>query len=125
MSEQQTEWGILELLGHRRLGGRVTEVEKFGTKMARIDIPDMRDGAASDATVATQYYGPAAIYGFHPCTEEVARAEARYNQPRPVALLSPPPSRVPDYGPDDEDDTDDIDRSGEEADHVCTGDLPL
>jgi hypothetical protein len=104
MSEPATEWGILELLGHRRLGGRVTEVEKFGTKMARIDIPDTSTGAAPDAVVATQFYGPSAIYGFHPCTEQVARAEAQYNQPRPIALLSPLPverDRQSEEGDDD------------------------
>lgn len=106
MNESVNEWGILELLGHRRLGGRVTEVEKFGSKMARIDIPDTTEGAAPDAVVATQFYASGAIYGFTPCTEAVARAEARWSQPRPVALLSPAQAETPDEH-DEHDDGDD------------------
>jgi hypothetical protein len=34
-----SEWVILELLGHVRLGGLVTEEERFVSKMGRIDVP--------------------------------------------------------------------------------------
>src|SRR5687768_8629685 len=41
MSEQkQDAWAIVELMGHVRLAGRLTEEEKFGTKMGRLDIPN-------------------------------------------------------------------------------------
>lgn len=33
------EWAIVEIMGHRKLYGRVHEEERFGTKMLRIDIP--------------------------------------------------------------------------------------
>lgn len=36
-------WAVLELMGHRRLGGYLREVEMGGGKMLRIDIP--RPGA--------------------------------------------------------------------------------
>jgi hypothetical protein len=32
-------WAIVELMGHVRLAGRLTEEEKFGAKMGRLDIP--------------------------------------------------------------------------------------
>lgn len=92
MSEPFKSWAILELLGHRRLGGMVTEVELFGGRMARIDIPDTSEGAAPDKVIATQHYSQAAIYGCHPCTEEAAREAARWCQPQlPVTPLALPP----------------------------------
>lgn len=75
------DWAILELMGHRRLAGRVTEVSQFGTAMCRIDIP-MANGA-----MLTQYYGGPSIYCLTPTTEEIARAVAAANQPQPVHLF--------------------------------------
>jgi hypothetical protein len=57
-------WAILELMGHRTRAGHVSEVELFGSKMLRLDIP----GAERP-----EYYMAAAIYGFRVCTEEEAR----------------------------------------------------
>ncbi len=71
-------WAILELMGHRRLGGYVTDESMFGTAMCRIDVP------SEDGTVATQFYGGASIYCLTPCTGETARAVARDCRPEPV-----------------------------------------
>lgn len=73
-------WGVVELMGHTRLAGFVTEEEKFGTKLGRIDIPRSDDG--SEAT--TVYFGGSSIYRITPTTEPVARSIARTNQPRVV-----------------------------------------
>lgn len=77
MSERFNEWAILELMGHRRLAGRAEDVEVFGGRMCRIDIP-------SDPPV-TQFFGPASIYSMTPTTEEVCRAFAK-QQGAPPAL---------------------------------------
>jgi hypothetical protein len=74
-------WAILELMGHRRLGGKVSEVEMFGAKMCRIDVPHATD---PDKTFVSQLYGGASIYCLTPCTEEAARAVAKLSQPAPV-----------------------------------------
>lgn len=67
-------WAILELMGHRKLAGVLTEVS--GGAMAgfiRIDIP----GPGKDAPmVATQFYAPGAVYCITPTTEAMARAVA-------------------------------------------------
>jgi hypothetical protein len=76
-------WAVLELFGHRRLGGRVQEIEQFGARMLRIDIPSATE---PNKVYATQTYGGGAIYGCHPVTEEVARAAARLCQPEPATL---------------------------------------
>lgn len=40
-------WAILELMGHRRLGGYVTEQEIAGTASLRIDVPSGCTGVAA------------------------------------------------------------------------------
>ena len=65
-------WAILELMGHRKLGGYVRVVELAGAPFVRIDIPP--EGASGQAT---QLYSPGAVYAITPTTEETARALAR------------------------------------------------
>lgn len=80
MPDPYEGWTILELFGHRRLAGYVTEAEIGGGKFIRIDVPGPADGDP----VATQLYGPAAIYCMTPTTEAMARAVAKSCQPAPV-----------------------------------------
>ena len=72
-------WAILELMGHRRLGGQVSEAMIAGASFIRIDVP----GHGVDP-VATQFYAPGAVYCITPTTEETARAVAITNRPAPV-----------------------------------------
>lgn len=122
MSESFNQWGILELMGHVRLAGRITEESHFGAALGRIDIPS-GDG------FTTQYFGGGSIYRLTPTTEDIARSVAAHNQPQPVARweLS---ARVPEaaaatpYDPDwtspldeeidDDDDREDDDESEDE-----------
>lgn len=71
-------YGILELMGHVRVAGRITEEERFGGKLGRIDIPD------KDGGFTTQYFNAASIYRLTPTSEEAARAVALNCQPHPV-----------------------------------------
>lgn len=71
-------WAVLELMGHVRLAGRVSEEERFGTKMGRIDIPQ------PDGSFTTQFFSGGSIYRMTPCTEEVARAVAKSSEREPV-----------------------------------------
>ena len=73
-------WAVLELMGHRRLGGHVSEATMFGSALCRIDVPEV-DGQPA----ATQVYSLSAIYCLTPTTEAVARAVARGNRPAPVS----------------------------------------
>ncbi len=72
-------WCILELMGHRRLGGYLTEQEIAGAAFIRIDVP-----GEDSQPVASQFYAPGAVYCIMPTTEELARAVAIRNQPTPV-----------------------------------------
>ncbi len=69
-------WAIMELMGHRRLGGYVKEVQVGGAPFFRIDIPG--------EPPATQLYSPASIYCLTPTTEAIARAVAARNVPEPM-----------------------------------------
>ena len=91
MSDAYRGWAIVELMGHRRRAGEVREVEQFGARLLRIDIP------TKDGVGVTEFYGGGAIYALRPCDEDLARRTADYiGDPRPVApstlrLASPPP----------------------------------
>ena len=74
MAEQFEEWAILELMGHRKLAGKVSEATIGGAAFIRIDVP----GAAS------QFYSPAAVYCITPTTEELAMRIAQNHAPAPV-----------------------------------------
>jgi len=79
MSEREAlkGWCILELMGHRRLGGLVSDAEIAGGAFIRIDVP-------SDPPV-TQFYAPGSVYCITPTTEAIARELARKVRPEPVA----------------------------------------
>lgn len=79
------EWLVLELMGHRRIAGHVTEQEVAGRGFLRIEIP-----ADDGTTFATQFYSPTAVYGFTPVSEETARAFAKGHRPRPVTRFDLP-----------------------------------
>ncbi|UKJ74563.1 hypothetical protein [Azospirillum brasilense] len=83
------EWAKVELLGHRTRYGLAREVERFGTKMLRIDV----FGPGSDTPILTEFYAGQALFGYRPCTEECARAWAsdRWNLPEEVRPALPAP----------------------------------
>jgi hypothetical protein len=98
------EFVILELMGHRRLAGRLREQEIAGEGFLRLDV------YPGDATepIATQYYRPGAVYCITPTTEAMARQVAQGTDPGPVKrweLPAPTGSAGPpeEYDPDLED----------------------
>lgn len=95
MSEKTTfkEWSILELMGHRRLAGMLSEMQLGGASFLRIDIPQ------NDKYV-TQFYSPQAVYCITPTDERTARMVAKEAE-APVsrwelAQLMPPQERESD-----------------------------
>ena len=86
-------WVVLELLGHRRLGGYLREQEIAGAAFLRIDVP------GNDGNAFTQFVNPSSVYAITPTTEEVAREIAR-QAPAPVtrwdvSALLPKPAVEP------------------------------
>lgn len=100
------EWVILELLGHRRLAGWLTEQQIAGASFLRLDIP-----GTPDQPGATQLYSPGSVYAITPTTEEIARAVAARSASAPVQRWELP-AAAPDR-PDEVDvDPDDYDLGG-------------
>lgn len=61
---EQPNYAVIEIFGHRRLAGRIMEVEQFGTKMLRIDIPEK---GKFELGFTTQMYGGASLFSVTPC----------------------------------------------------------
>lgn len=80
------EYAIVEALGHRTLVGRVSEIERFGTKMLQVEP------LFADVMLAPVLLGGGSIYQFTPCSPEVAwarRPNKTYQLPPSVAAVVP------------------------------------
>ena len=61
-------WCVVELFGHTKIAGRVTEQVIGGQAFVRVDVPEHGNNAAF-----TKLYGSGAIYCMSPCSEAIAR----------------------------------------------------
>lgn len=97
-------WVILELMGHRRLAGYLSEQTIGGTSFLRIDVP------GAEGNVATQLYSGSAVYCITPTTEAIARKVAKSSEPAPVTRWELREDRALPAAPvssaDDDDDAD-------------------
>ncbi len=86
-SEQQKfeAWGLLELFGHQRLAGRLTEQTIGGCHFIRIDVP-----AVGEVQEYTRFFSQGAIYGITITTEDVARRLAEGMRARPISAFDLP-----------------------------------
>jgi hypothetical protein len=84
MSENESNWGIVELMGHKTVSGRIQKSEMLGKPMLRIDVPE-----TSAYPEFTQFYGDSAIYCVTFTSEEVARLAAEQCQINPVSVYCP------------------------------------
>lgn len=97
------EYGIVELFGHTTLVGRVTEVERFGTKMLAIEV------LHANHLLPAVFHGGAAIYRLTPCAAEVAwekQSTINYQLPPAVRAILPltalPPVEPAPHGAEEE-----------------------
>ncbi len=110
MDETPPTWAIVELMGHVKLAGRLSEEEKFGAKMGRVDVPQ------ADGTYRTVYFGGSSVYRLQVVSEEVARHVGReapqpvspWDFPRPALTAAEGTSGLP-YREDEDDTGDDSD----------------
>lgn len=73
------QWCLVELFGHQRIAGRVTEQTVGGCAFVRVDVP-----AAGEQPEFTKLFGNGAIYAITPVTEEIARAAATSYRQVPI-----------------------------------------
>ena len=79
------QWVILEILGHHRYAGRLTEQTIAGCGFLRIDIPAHKGRAEF-----TKLFSPSSVYGITPTTEDIARAMAAQLQQEPISVYDLP-----------------------------------
>ncbi len=77
--ERFETWAVIELFGHTRIAGMVTEATLGGCAFLRVDVPE-----ANGHPGFTKYLGNGAIYSMTPVSEEIARAVAVNCRPAPV-----------------------------------------
>lgn len=65
------QWCIVDIMGHQRFAGLVTEQTIGGASFVRIDIP-----GTDKQPAFTKCFGASSIYCITPVTEEVAKAMA-------------------------------------------------
>lgn len=81
------EYAIVEVLGHRTLVGRVSEIERFGTKLMQIEP------LFGDVMLGPILVGGSSLYQFTPCSADVAfarRPQQTYQLPPSVVATIPP-----------------------------------
>lgn len=77
-------WALVEVMGHQRYAGRVTEQAIGGCAFVRVDVP-----ATADRLAYTKLLGQGSIFAITPCSEEVARAVAVQCCSRPIEIYAP------------------------------------
>lgn len=110
MSDQDEKfeaWGLLELFGHQRLAGRLSEQTIGGVHFIRVDVPEVKDYDGETIAGYTRFFTQGAIYGMTPTDEQVARAMAMRLRARPVQTYELPQLGAPDRSVDEEEEFED------------------
>jgi hypothetical protein len=94
-------WAVVELMGHVKWAGKVSEEVVFGTPMVRIDVPE-----TSRQPAFTKFYGANSIYCLTPTTEEVAKRVAETIYGTPIVGYIPPSRQLTSVGRDQDDEDD-------------------
>lgn len=81
-------WAIVEVMGHAKYAGRVSEYAGLGVPLIRVEVPSVNDRPAFEKLL-----GASAIFRITPCTEEAARTAAHQFRVEPLALVHIPSTR--------------------------------
>jgi hypothetical protein len=87
MSEKSSfnEWALVELFGHQKIVGKVSEASLAGGAFLRVDVP-----AFNGEAEFTRFFGPGAVYSINPVTEDVARGLMTSYRNEPVSRFELP-----------------------------------
>lgn len=91
------EWALVELFGHQRIVGKVTEATIGGGAFIRVDVPN-EDGSE---VLFTRFFGPSAIYSMSPIAKDVALALAKRQSAEPVKRYEMPAALPEPLTPND------------------------
>lgn len=80
MAETFDAWAIVEIMGHDRIAGRLTEQTIAGCGFVRVDVPPLAGEKGY-----TKLFGPSAIFSITCVTEDMAlAAAASYYRKAPI-----------------------------------------
>ena len=72
-SNELKSWALVELFGHQRVVGFLSQ-QSFGSGVLfRVDVPDLTSSGKTIREGFTRYFGLGAIYGITPISEEMVR----------------------------------------------------
>ena len=113
------QWCVVEIMGHKKFAGFVTEQAIGGSSFVRIDVPELTLPNGTTLAAFTKLFGAGSIYCLSPCTEETAKAFAQQMRSEAFSLYEAPrlpapagPHQATDEAPDDDADIDDEDCDG-------------
>jgi len=84
-TEKFEQWCILEIMGHQRFCGLVSEQTLGGASFVRIDVPE-----SEGQPPFTKLFGAGSIYCISPVAEDLARAMAKELRKKPVDVYDLP-----------------------------------
>lgn len=99
MADSFDNFCIVELFGHQKIVGRVTEQVIGGQAFVRVDVPQTKRHAAF-----TRLFGGGAIYSITPVSEEIAKAAAEQIYAEPVTVYIAPERQLTANTEEDEND---------------------
>lgn len=91
------QWAIVEVMGHARYAGLVTEQAIGGASFVRVDVPEV-----DDLPKFTKLFGSPAIFSITPVTREVAIEAVKRFAARPITVAGFSQQRLDYYEPEDE-----------------------
>lgn len=74
-------WAVVELMGHQKTAGLVSEQTIAGHGLIRVDVPDEKG-----EFIATRFYSPGALYCLTPVDKQIAIGYASHHAERPVTV---------------------------------------
>lgn len=77
--EREGFWAVVEIMGHKRYAGFVSEHVIGGASFVRVDVP-----ACDDKAAFSKMFGASSIYCITPVTEDVARGVAGQIREEPI-----------------------------------------
>jgi hypothetical protein len=79
-------WGIVEIMGHSIIAGKISEQTVAGAPLLRVDVPTVDGGQGYAIPGYTKFYSPGAIYAITPTDEETCKNAAVGLRCRPIEV---------------------------------------
>lgn len=83
-TKPESLWAIVELFGHQRIAGRLSEHNFGGQAFVRVDVPAIPQEGKPDIPPVTKLFGNGAIYAINFVDETSARLTAATLRVQPV-----------------------------------------